>query len=278
MLSEEITADELALESIASLFAVDEQNNLFVFRDSLKKWKPKVDNEPEAKRFLNSIIRSKVNQHIAKLLREADPFFSKLLDKVNYQIKKKSFKKIHYLGCAYIVPDDSEEICGKIIPERDFNQLPIKFFKYSENFINDLFQYLKEETNFAAAIPLNLLIFKLKDTDSSCFTISESTSEQIEERDIDSVVEIAIKRALEKLNDTYLQKSKLRNDELSVFQKTLIDIAFDLKNGGVNPGLHKYFLLNHGNLTYEEYKLRYQNILEYLFKLLKHYIAEELDR
>ncbi|BDQ03803.1 hypothetical protein [Ignavibacterium sp.] len=277
LLSEEITADELALEAIASLFGTDEQNNFCVLQDSLKKWQPAVDNEHEAQRFLNNIIRSKVNQHIAKLLREADPFFSKLLDKVNYQIKKNSFRKIHYLGCVYIVPDNSEEISGKIIPEQEFNQLPIELFKYGENFIQKIFNYLNAETSFASAIPLNLLIFKLKETDTTFFAVQESTSLQIEEKDMDYLVDLAIKRTLEKLNKTYIQKGKLRNNELSVFEKTLIDIAVDLKNGGVNPGLHKYFLLNYANLTFEEYKLRYQNILEYLFKLLKQYIVEELD-
>lgn len=278
LLSEEITADELALESIASLFAADEQNNLFVLQESLKKWKPLVDNEQEAQRFLIKIIQSKVDQHLGKLLREADPFFSKLLDKVNYYIKKNSFSKTHYLGCVYIVQCDSEKISGKVISEHEFNQLPIHLFSNKENFISNIFEYLKSETSFALAIPLNLLIFKLKDVNTTLFKVQEYSSEHIEEKDIDSLVDVAIKKTLEKLNTSYLQKGKICDNEFTIFAMTLNDLAVDLKNGGVNPGLHKYFLLNHGNLTFDEYKLRYQNILEYLFKLLKQNIANELSQ
>jgi hypothetical protein len=278
LISEEISPAELALEAISFLFQTDENDRFKEINESLANWKPPVKSESDAQFFLNKIIQKKVEQHISKLLREADPFFSRILDKLNYQIRKKGYKKTHYLGNVFILPAGNENPFGRLVREDEFNQFPKTLFNFSEDLLENIFNYLRDETDFSLSIPLNLLIFRLKETESSLFEVDESTSDYLENSDVDSIVEKALNRTLQKLNESYLQKGKIDQSEILLFEKTLKDITVDLKDGGVNPGLHKYLLAHNKNISMEIYINHYRNILEYLFKLLKQNIAEELRR
>jgi hypothetical protein len=74
----------------------------------------------------------------------------------------------------------------------------------------------------------------------------------------------------------YVQKDKITEYEFDIFKKTLYEIAIDLKDGGINRGLHKYFLDHYTEINFEIYKEKYQYKLEYFFKLLKENIIQLL--
>lgn len=277
LISEELTPQELALDAISSLFESDEENRFVIIEEAVKRWNPPIDSEKEAEFFLNKLIASRIEQHISLLLRQSDPFFSRILDKINYQIKKKGLKKSNFLGNVFIIPSHSDKITGCVIKEEDFNALPLKIFSCRENLFENIFNHLKNETSFAVAIPLNLLIFRLKEVDSSLFEISEATSDYLEKRNVDSIVESALKITLDKFEMSYIKKGKFDNDDFSLIEKVLKDIAYDLKDGGVSPGLYKYFIVHNPDITHEIYLSKYRNTLEYLFKILKQNIASELQ-
>ncbi|WP_337865426.1 hypothetical protein [Ignavibacterium sp.] len=276
LISEELTPQELALDAISSLFESDEEKRFVVIEEAVKRWNPPINSEKEAEFFLNKLIASRIEQHISLLLRQSDPFFSRILDKINYQIKKKVLKKSNFLGNVYILPSQSDKITSGVIKEEDFNAIPLAIFSNRENLFENIFNYLKNETSFAIAIPLNLLIFRLKEVETSLFEVSEVTSDYLEKRNVDLIVESALKITLDKFEKSYIKKGKFDNDDFSLIEKVLKDIAFDLKDGGVSPGLYKYFVVHNSEITHEIYLSRYRNTLEYLFKILKQNIAIEL--
>ncbi len=276
LISEEITSSELALEAIASMFELDENQRFIGIIKALEKWNPPVSNENQAKFFISKLVEKKIEQHISRLLRQSDPFFSRILDKLNYFIKKNNLKKVNYLGNVYITSADCDLLQGKIIKEEDFFKLPLSLFTYGENMFENIFSYLKNETSFTRAIPLNLLIFRLKASESSLFEVAESTSDYIEQQNVDSIVDKALNETLKKLNNSYLSKGKIKQSDANLFANILRDIAEDMKNGGVNPGLFKYFLKHDENITPDIYSSNYKNIIEYLFKIFKQNISEEL--
>jgi hypothetical protein len=273
--SEEITLQELALDSIATLFEYDSEKQLSQLFIAYRKWEPPVQNESDALKFLLKIVHSRVEQHISKLLRNSDPFFSKIMDWVNYAIKKNGYKKLSYLGTVYIVREDVTSISGKLITENDFNRIPLSIFSDKKNLIKNLLSYIKENLDYSPAIPLNQLIFRLKESSSSVFAVSESTTEQIEERDVESIVSSALEATFAKLSE-YVTKGKISENEEIIFRKTLSDIVFDLRDGGMNKGLYKYFILNCDGLSMDVFQEKYQNKLEYLVRILKANIADEL--
>ena len=64
--------------------------------------------------------------------------------------------------------------------------------------------------------------------------------------------------------------------KLMVLKEQLECIVYDMRDGGINPGLHKYFLEQFSTITFDDYQNKYQNIFEYLFKVLKKEIADQL--
>uniref|UniRef100_A0A832DND3 Uncharacterized protein n=1 Tax=Ignavibacterium album TaxID=591197 RepID=A0A832DND3_9BACT len=273
--SEELTLQELALDSIAKLFEYDSEIQLSQLFIAFRKWEPPVQNESDALKFLLKIVHSRVEQHISKLLRNSDPFFSKIMDWVNYAIKKNGYKKLSYLGTVYIVREDVTSISGKLITENDFNRIPLSVFSDKKNLIKNVLGYIEENLDYSPAVPLNQLIFRLKESSSSVFAVSESTIEQIEERDVESIVSSALEATFTKLSE-YVTNGKISENEEIIFRKTLSDIVFDLRDGGMNKGLYKYFILNCDGLSMDVFQEKYQNKLEYLVRILKANIADEL--
>ena len=75
------------------------------------------------------------------------------------------------------------------------------------------------------------------------------------------------------INDT---KEKLDYQEQKAFESALKEMASDLSDGGINPGLYHYLFPHLSGLSEIEYKTKYHNILEYLLKVMKNNIAEKL--
>ena len=271
-----ISLEDIAIDSITSLFEKDDSGCFYHLTNAFNSWQPPIKTEEDAFYFFNKLVQRRVEQHISFLLRESDPFFSKLMDSVNYLIKKHSFKKTNYLGTVFIVSSETEEISGKIIPFEEFERLPAKLFTERKNLLINIFQYLTSETSYSAAVPFNNLIYKLKELNITLCKISESTTEQNDSIEISSIIARALNKTFNKLKDSYLAKEKLSELEGEKIRNTLIDMSNDLKDGGVNPGLYKYLLAHFNGLDEETYEQKYHNILEYLLKVLKQNISDEL--
>lgn len=276
ILRDEISLGDVAIDSIASLFEKDEAGSFQNIVGLFKSWQPPIKTEEEALYFLNKLVQKRVEQHISYLLRESDPFFSKLMDSVNYLIKKHNFTKINYLGAVFIVSQDTENISGKTIPKEEFEKLPANLFTEKKNLLQNVIQYLAVETSYVSAVPFNALVHKLKELNIALYKISESTTEQNDSIEINSIIAQALNKTFDKLENSYLAKEKLSELEGEKIRNTLIDMSNDIKDGGVNPGLYKYLLTHFDGLDEETYRNKYHNILEYLLKVLKQNIADEL--
>jgi hypothetical protein len=276
ILRDEISLEDIAIDSITSLFERDQMGCFKNILEPFNSWQPPIKTEEEALFFLTKLVQKRADQHISHLLRESDPLFSKLADSVNYLLKKYSYRKTSYFGTIFIINSGTENISGKTIPIEEFEKLPAKLFAEKKNLLQNIFLYLNSETSYVSAIPFNALIHKLKELNTALYNISESTTEQNDNIEINSIVAQALNKTIQKLDDTYISKEKLSMDEGEKFRKALMDISRDIKDGGVNPGLYKYLLAHIQALDEETYKQKYHNILEYLLKVLKQNIADEL--
>ncbi|NCS87775.1 MAG: hypothetical protein AUK34_11320 [Ignavibacteria bacterium CG2_30_36_16] len=116
---------------------------------------------------------------------------------------------------------------------------------------------------------------KIKQVRAANFVFIESVSIG-NESEIDTIVNRALDAAFTKMQDSYINKGKLEINEAERIKRAIELIVYDLRDGGINSGLHKYFLEQFPELTFNDYEDRYQNIFEYLFKVLKKKIAEQL--
>ena len=163
------------------------------------------------------------------------------------------------------------------LPDSKFiYELPIELFSDNNKMLPELFNYFQNNTDKASAIPLNALVIKIKQVKSAGFNLSDSTPNG-NETEIDSIVNKALTITITKMQESYLKKNKIDENEANGIKKALESIVSDMRDGGINPGLHKYFLEQFSELTFDDYENKYQNIFEYLFKVLKKEIAEQLN-
>lgn len=274
-MAEDLTLQELAIDSIAPLFERNEMGEFIKITKAFIEWEPKIETEEQAAFFLNRLVAKSTEKYASELLRQSDPFFSKILDSVNYLIDKNGYSKKLMIGTTYIIENENLIKIG-ILPDSKFiSELPIDLFKDKVNLISNIFRHIKSNADKTPAIPLNALVMKIKQVRASNFVFNESASNG-NESEIDSIVNKALDATFTKMQESYLNKGKLEENEAKGIKKAIESIVYDMRDGGINPGLHKYFLEQFNELTFEDYKRRYQNIFEYLFKLLKKEIAEQL--
>jgi len=121
------------------------------------------------------------------------------------------------------------------------------------------------------------LVFRLKTLNVNLFAVKESSIGISDVVESNSIVETALNVTFQKLQTSYVDTGKLSPEKANIFRNTLMDMAIDLQDGGINPGLFKYLEMHEPGLKEEEYKIKYHNILEYLLKILKQNIADELQ-
>lgn len=272
----DLTFSEAAISSIAPLFCKDANDQNLPIVKEFNSWHPPIKIEEDAIYFLNKVIARRVDQYIAHLLKEHDPFFAKILDSVNYLIKKEGCKKVSYFGKRFIVQSSCNEIDGKVIDEDSFSKLPTSLFQDNKKCLTNIFIYLKKGTKFFLAIPLNSLVIRLKNLHGLSFNPQNNDFNFTSKFEVTEIVNYGLNHALEKLNFSYCVNGKLNKIESESFRNALKDMAEDLKDGGINHGLYDYLKQYFNELEKQDYQSKYHNMLEYLLKAMKTTIREKI--
>lgn len=254
LVSESFSLEDLAIDSIARLFAINPETKKASIQTAFLNWQPKITNEDEAIYFINKVISNRVEQHINKLLRNSDPFFAKILTTVEHYIKKSNCKKLNHFGRVCVVSENISEITNTVISDDEFSALPGNLFLDNNVLLSKLFKYLIEETEHFPAIPLNSLVYKLKYLNAQSFTASDMTASPLPQIEIAEIVCAGLNSTLNKLETDYIAKYKISVEDGELLKNALTDIAEDLKNGGVSPGLHRYLQTHFRELSKEEYR------------------------
>ncbi len=272
---EDLTLEELAIDAIAPLFERNDNGVFVKLKQGFENWKPPIETEEKALFFLNRMVAKSVEKYVSELLRQSDPFFSKILDSLTYYIEKNGFKKKQILGTTFIVEDDSKVKMGCLPDSQFLSEIHSDLFWDLNTLIPKLFSYIKENTSFESAIPLNALVMRIKMAKTSAVSFSEQTNVG-NDIVVESILNSVFNSAIHKLRESYTQKGKLSNDESCRIERAIKNIIQDMRDGGINPGLHKYFLEQFPMLTMKDYENKYQNIFEYLYKFLKKEIMIQL--
>jgi hypothetical protein len=268
---------DLAIDAISSLF-IKNGNGKYPICKSFEEWNPSIRNEEDALFFLNKLTANRVEQHISKCLKEADPVFSKILDTLNYAIKKYDYKKCRILGQVFILKNDTVNLQIKTFSFEDLRNVPSNSFQSIDKVFEKLFKHFADDGGVDVAIPLNALAIRIKNIQS--FIQKNNVDSNTIESTIylNDIVQEGYNAAVHKLNESYYNKGKLSKSETEIFSLTLQDISKDILNGTMSNGLYKYFQNNMNIISKEDYQLQYHNVLEYLLKVMKNSIKIELEK
>lgn len=146
----------------------------------------------------------------------------------------------------------------------------------NKSLLKNLFQHIKSRKLFPA-IPLNELVYRLKDLHAAGFELSENEKHYPVKMEIDEILSKALHNAELKLADYYLYKQKLDTSEIEMLKLALKDLINDLRDGGTIPGLFDYLKIHIPELNKTAYEKRYQNILEYIFKSIRKEIGDKIS-
>lgn len=275
-----LTIEDLAFDAVTPLFTRQNSDSELPIIKALTKWSEPVDSDEAAYFFLSQLIGNRVEQEISKKLKESDPFFGKILRSINYTIEKRGYSKTSYFGVIHIVENDSVVIT-QLPPEPEFiESLQNDLFQLSnDKIVFSLFEFVKSETDYFPAIPLNALVRRIKEFHAHYFDSLHSSNEiKIDEQlDVEHITNTSLAQTLTRLNDFYVQKGKINNAEAKVYESVLKNYADDLKDGGVSRGLYEYFNTHMLELSREDFYQKYYQTLDYLIRLLKKGIAEKLE-
>ncbi|MBM4171256.1 MAG: hypothetical protein FJ214_05240 [Ignavibacteria bacterium] len=273
------TFEDIANDSIIPLLLKNSKTKEIGIVKSYKDWKAPINTDAQAQYFFYRIITNRVDQEVTKILRDADPFFSKILNAVNYVIEKNNWQKITYCGSVYIA-NKNMGTNKKFMNHDEFDAIPPKlFFGNMTKVITNIFTHLKNEPELYSAIPLNQLIKKIKFSHMNSFVDIPSSSgfDNEEKLDIEVITANCLMIVFQRLDEFYFKKGKITLDEKKILAKVLTELARDLKNGGQSRGLYLYMKDHIPNLTNEMFYQKYHQILDYLFRQLKTEIVSNLE-
>ncbi len=265
--------EDIAVDSIVPFFTRNQSDGELFIISRFTSWEPEITTEVEAKYFLFKTISLSVNQRINTLLKEYDPFFSKILDSVNYFIKSRNFNKINIAGKIYISePGIYPDKCRFADRESLYNS-PSVLISDRKEMLPSLFSYFREIFKSPAAIPLYDLVYRIKELNLSG-EISRSVQGTGEKLEVKEIIDKGFAIVCRKAEESYVKTGKLCDDEFILIMKALKLIGNDLMDGGINPGLYDYLYEAMPGLTKNDYEQKYHNIFEYIVKLYRQQLAE----
>lgn len=273
----DLTAKDIAIDAIAPLFTPGNDGLIHHLSTSFIDWSPSITNEEQAIFMLTSVLAHRVKQHLHNLMRENDPFFARILDSLNYHIKKEKLVKSEKLKVCYISAESSYSNGFRYLGYEDLSSVSSRLFNAKKLNITAILDELTENNQEAVAIPLLALARRIKEVNLNIDKPVIYCNETDTEYDIDCLTKTAHHKVLEKLQISYVGKGKLSGDEAGMIEKALEEMISDIKDGGIKPGLFHYLQIFNEDMPQEVYKSKYHNILEYLLKVLKHELSHLLS-
>jgi len=278
----QVSIEDLCVDAVTPLFIESNEGEGIGLKKSLAEWETPILKESHAHFFLFKVVTHRIEQEITKKLKEADPFFGKIIASVNYYLEESSYKKLTYFGEVYIVKNEINAITGNLIPTDVFESLPDSlFFDRFDTVLNSLFDFFNKEAKYFPAIPMNLLFKRLKKAFLNSVPGWTGSSEGLDlatELDTDQLLERSLKDLFAKIDSKYFSKGKINLSETEAIKKAFNAIALDIKNGGINSELYDYMNDQMIDLSKEDFYKKYHSTMDYLLRLFKKDILNKLEK
>lgn len=273
----QLSVEDIAIDSISTLFINNAKRGVLNLRISLDNWIEPVQSNFDALFFLNKTVSLSVEQRINKIFREADPSFAKVLDTFSKTVKKYNFSRVDYFGAVYLTMGNISSIPGSAIEREEFLNIPLDLKLPKQKMLQYLLNYMEENTAYFPAVPLNVLVERILGVNSEAGSPAEPQSASCFSRFcMNDIILMSFRNVEEKLKEAYLTAGKIDPEEYGIMLAALGDIKEDLIEGNTIWSVYEYFRRHAAFIPQEEYKMRYQNIMEYMVKMFKQLIAREL--
>lgn len=269
---------DIAVDTIIPLFIRNNLGELGIKR-SLENWDDSIQSDVDADYFLSKLIWKRADQTITNLLKERDPIFDKILKTLNMCISNNKIKKLRYFGTVYIVEEKTKILEGKLLNHESLDHFPIVLFGYKQIVLFEkLFVYIKKNTDFIPAIPLNILIKKIKEyhINKNHYLFSNKVKEDntFIYRDI---INNGLDLVKERIDTFYIPNSRLNKEDAELIMKSFSDMSKDILNGGFSGSLYDYLKFRKSSITSEQFYNDYHSIMNNLLKNFRNRISKLVE-
>ena len=271
----ELSFEDLAIDSIVPLFVKNKAGE-YGIKIAIDNWDDSLELELDIEFFLSKIIFKRVEQTITKYIKEKDPVFEKIHKTLSVCITSNKFVRHRFLGTLYILEKGIEKISAPLISEVDFDSIPSELFNYKQKeLFEKLFEYIKTETNYFPALPLNQIVNRVKanyfEDYKTVFAKNGTIDSSFIENDI---LNESLHSLEEKMETFYIKKNIVTSSDAEKIMMSFNDISSDIKNGGMTSSLFSYLKFRKQSLSQEEFYSNYHHVMNYLLKHFKTNISQ----
>jgi hypothetical protein len=282
---------DVVYDCLADLFQRDETGGFPQIRTFFDHQIDRFENSSDEDLItsLRGLVFGKVSNNIIRIYSEIDPTLGRILRNLRLAVERsRLFEQITRFGEGHLVPRDGDAHFElPPIPfeslQRDFSRIVLIHDNIPE-MVKKLHAVVIGQKRFQRAVPLVSAALLFKQIYLLGWETEEVRRESSEEAPEVDVVEAIAEKVCGELRDemrsTYVGKGKRTEEEFERYIRALRGILVNTFSDGEANGAAYFDLLRHEfpGLTKECYRRKHRTVLEYLGKLAKERMREEMKR
>ena len=282
---------DVVYDCLADLFRRDEQGGFPQIRTFFDHQHDRFENSSDEELIasLRGLVFGKVSNNMIRMYSEIDPALGRILRNLKLAVDRAPlFEQVTRFGEVYLVPRNGDAHFElPPIPfeflQRDFSRIVLIHDNIPE-MVKKLHTVMIGQEQFQRAVPLvsaALLFKEIYRLGWETEEVPRGSSEEAPESDV--VVTIAEKvcgTLRDEMHSTYVGKGKRTDEQFERYIRAVRRILVITFSPGEPNGASYFDSLRHEfpGLTKESYKRKHRSVLEYLGKLAKERMREEMKK
>lgn len=282
------TLDDLALDTIADLFNRDEEGRFIQLQAYFEGLSIEESSEENLLTHTRRLVCSRVNQNLFRLYQEIDPSLGKILRNVKLAVGAlQSFVVVERFNEQCIVPGMCETL--EHLPKIERTDLEQEMHLRANgtesipSLLAKLSQYLREQTDRSRIISLMDVAITFRSVYSSKHEGALEEPHQgdhLVENEARVIIESVCRTTKDELQERYVEKQKVETamyeNYFKVIQQTMVSQI--IGRNGEGDSLFESLRAFVPDLAREEYNKRHKSKLEYLARLTRKRVTEQLKK
>lgn len=281
-----LNLSDIAFDCISDLFARDDTGKYLALGSYFSAFSLSTLSDEEAYIHLQRLTYTKVRQGIFRLYREIDPQLGRILHNIKVVIHSLGqFMETERLGDSCIVPAIGDS--GEHLPSMQAEELAARLAadsKGSEHIpelMGRLCKLLREQEEFSRVVPIVTVACairkfywqkQIRQIEEHVTTIDDS------EIDIREAIDSACASARAGGLHTYVTEGKVNKEVFDAYFEAIARLLYArlVEHDGDGSKLSEVFLNARPEISYEEYRRKHRNILEYQARIVDRKVKERL--
>ncbi|MGA2623166.1 MAG: hypothetical protein ABSF91_04870 [Bacteroidota bacterium] len=282
------TLGDLALDTIADLFNRGEQGEFIQLQAYFEGFSIDESSEENLLTDTRRLVCSRVNQNLFRFYQEIDPLLGKILRNVKLAVDGlQNFVVVERFNEQCIVPSMCETLEHLPAIERtDLDQemqLRASGTESIPSLLAKLSQYLREQTARSRIVSLMEVAITFRSVYSSKHEGAVEKSHQddhIVENEAQKIIECVCRKAKDELQERYVGKQKvgtaMYENYFKVIEQTMVSqiVGRDAEGNSLFESLRAFV----PDLARDEYNKQHKSKLEYLARLTRRRVTEQLKK